>query len=309
MQKVIRAVIYARYSTDNQREASIDDQVRICSALIVRQGWELKATYKDQALSGASNLRPSYQALLEDARNGIFEVLVAEGLDRLSRDQADTANLFKHLSFQGVSIVTVAEGEITELHVGLKGTMNALFLKDLAIKTRRGLEGRVRAGRSGGGICFGYSLVPGDIGARHVNEAEANVIRRIFEEFAGGRSPRAIAKQLNKEGKLGPRGHAWRDTTIRGHVTRGTGIVNNELYLGRLVWNRLRYVKDPNTGRRKSRLNRHTDWVREPVPDLRIVDDALWNAVKLRQESIRNSERVSRARDTRFWKNGVPSTS
>ena len=90
---------------------------------------------------------------------GRFEIVLAEALDRLSRDQADIAALYKRLSFEGVQIVTLAEGEITELHVGLKGTMNQLFLKDLADKTRRGLRGRVEAGRSGGGNSYGYDVV------------------------------------------------------------------------------------------------------------------------------------------------------
>jgi site-specific DNA recombinase len=67
--------------------------------------------------------------------------------------------LFKHLRFAGVQIVTLAEGEISELHVGLKGTMNALFLKDLAAKTHRGLRGRVEKGKAGGGLCYGYKVV------------------------------------------------------------------------------------------------------------------------------------------------------
>ena len=162
----MRAVIYARYSSDNQREASIEDQIRICRAFIEREGWTYLDAYTDRALSGASPLRPGYQKLLEDARAGCFEVVVAEALDRLSRDQADVANLYKHLSFLGIRLVTIAEGEISELHVGLKGTMNALFLKDLAQKTRRGLEGRVRQGKSGGGLCYGYKTVPGKIGER-----------------------------------------------------------------------------------------------------------------------------------------------
>ena len=235
----MRAVIYARYSSENQREASITDQARVCTSFIDRQGWAWCQTYSDEAVSGASLLRPGYQRLLEDARREKFDVLVAEALDRLSRDQADTATLFKQLSFHGVRIVTVAEGEISELHVGLKGTMNALFLKDLAQKTRRGLEGRVREGRSGGGICYGYDLVPGDVGARRINAAEAAVVRRIFHDYAIGRSPRAIAKALNGEGVPGPHGRQWRDTAIRGHVNRGTGVLNNELYVGRLEWNRL----------------------------------------------------------------------
>src|SRR6266436_703601 len=88
-----------------------------------------------------------------------FDVVLAEALDRISRDQADVATLFKHLRFAGVPIITLAEGEISELHVGLKGTMNALFLKDLAAKTHRGLRGRVEDGKSGGGLCYGYRVV------------------------------------------------------------------------------------------------------------------------------------------------------
>ena len=87
-----------------------------------------------------------------------IDVVLAEALDRFSRDQEDTAGLFKRLTFAGVNIVTLAEGDITHLHVGLKGTMNALFLKDLADKTRRGLRGRVELGKSGGGLCYGYKV-------------------------------------------------------------------------------------------------------------------------------------------------------
>jgi DNA invertase Pin-like site-specific DNA recombinase len=101
-------------------------------------------------------LRPGVQSLLQDAQRGKFDIVLAEALDRDSRDQADVATLFKHLRFAGVQIVTLAEGEISELHVGLKGTMNALFLKDLAAKTHRGLRGRVEKGKAGGGLCYGY---------------------------------------------------------------------------------------------------------------------------------------------------------
>ena len=194
------AVIYARYSSDLQREASIEDQIRLCRKRIEHEGWEYLHAYTDRALSGASALRPAYQSLLEDARRGgQFDVVVAEALDRLSRDQEDVAGLFKRLRFAGVRLFTLAEGEITELHVGLKGTMNALFLKDLAQKVRRGLEGRVRQGRSGGGLCFGYDVVRehdarGELirGGRKINQTEAAVVHRIFVEFAAGRSPRAL---------------------------------------------------------------------------------------------------------------------
>jgi len=136
----MRAAVYARYSTDFQRDTSIEDQVRVCRQRVEQAGWELVATYTDAATSGASRLRPGYQKLLEDARASLYDVVVAEALDRLSRDQEDVAALYKQLTFAGIRLLTLAEGEISELHVGLKGTMNALFLKDLAAKTRRGLE-------------------------------------------------------------------------------------------------------------------------------------------------------------------------
>ena len=238
-------------------------------------------------------LRPGIQALLEDARRGVFEIVVAEALDRVSRDQADVATLYKHLRFARVMIVTLSEGEINELHVGLKGTMNALFLKDLAAKTHRGLRGRVEAGKSGGGICYGYDVVKlhdaaGERirGEREIDEAEAEIVRRIFQEFAQGTSPRAIARRLNEDGIPGPKGKLWTDSVLRGHAKRGTGLLNNELYIGRLVWNRQRFMKNPETGKRVARLNPPEEWIVAEVPELRILDDALWQAAKARQGEI-----------------------
>ena len=287
----LRCALYARYSSDQQRAASIEDQFRICRERADREGWKIAGTYKDGAISGASViLRPGVQALLEDAGQDAFDVVLAEALDRVSRDQADVAVLYKHLRFAGVPIVTLAEGEIDELHVGLKGTMNALFLKDLAAKTHRGQRGRVEQGKAGGSLGYGYDVVKavdaaGEPvrGERRINEAEAAIVRRIFREYAAGASPRAIVRRLNDDGIPGPRGKRWGDNTLRGHAKRGTGILNNELYVGRLVWNRQRRVMDPKTGRKVSRINPPEDWVTVDVPDLRIVVDELWQAAKDRQ--------------------------
>ena len=288
-----RVALYARYSSDQQREASIEDQLRLCRIYAEKQGWVVAGTYQDRAVSGASLIRPGIQALLADALRGRFDVVLAEALDRISRDQEDVAGVFKRMAFAGVKIITLSEGEISHLHVGSKGTMNALFLKDLADKTRRGLRGRIEAGKAGGGLCYGYEVVKRSDaagepvrGERQINEAEGKVVRRIFRQFAAGKSPRAIAGALNREGVPGPFGNTWGDTTIRGHVSRGNGILNNELYVGRLVWNRQRFIKDPSTGRRVSRRNPETEWIRTAVPDLRIVDDALWQAVKARQAEL-----------------------
>jgi len=257
----MRAAIYARYSTDLQRDASIADQVRICRERISREDWALAGVYDDRALSGASHLRPGFQRLLEDARKGRFDVIVSEALDRLSRDQEHVAGLLKQLRFLGIELFTIAEGEISELHVGLKGTMNALFLKDLGQKVHRGVEGRVRQGRSGGGLCYGYEVAReldscGEPvrGERRINEDEATIIHRICREFAAGRSPRMIAMQLNAEGVPGPNCASWGPSTIYGNWRRGTGLINNELYIAKLVWNRQHFLKDPDTGKRQARL-------------------------------------------------------
>ncbi|OXT02983.1 resolvase [Notoacmeibacter marinus] len=290
---MIRAAIYARYSSDQQREASIEDQIRVCRERAEREGWAVINCYTDHAISGASLMRPGIQMLMQDGAAGNFDVVLAEDLDRLSRDQEDIAGFYKRMSFADIEIHTLSDGKINDLHIGLKGTMNARFLKDLAQKTRRGLRGRVEAGKSGGGNSYGYKVVKkldakGEPirGDREIIPEEAEIIRRIFMEFAAGHSPRAIAAGLNEEKIPGPRGKEWGASTIYGNRRRGNGILNNDLYIGKLVWNRLRYIKDPDTGKRVSRLNPKSEWLTTDVPELRIVDDELWQRVKGLQDEL-----------------------
>src|ERR687897_1453238 len=291
----MKVAIYARHSSDNQRDASIADQLRICREFAARQGWTVAQEFTDHAISGATLLRSGFQALMRDALNRRFDVVLAESLDRFSRDQEDTAGLFKRLTFAGVNIVTLAEGDITHLHIGFKGTMNALFLKDLAAKTHRGLSGRIEDGKSAGGLCYGYRVVKtlsgGNVttGEREIEPPQAQVVERIFRDFTAGVSPKQIAKNLNREGVPGPFGGAWSPSTIYGNAKRGTGILNNELYIGRLIWNRLRYVKNPDTGKRVSRLNPSSEWMSKDVPELRIVPDDVWTAAKARQKQTRHA--------------------
>jgi len=91
----MRVALYARYSTDLQREASIEDQLRLCRGHAERQGWTVVDSYSDRAISGASMLRPGLQELLADASWGRFDVVLAEAMDRLSRDQEDIAGLYR----------------------------------------------------------------------------------------------------------------------------------------------------------------------------------------------------------------------
>ncbi len=192
----MKVAIYARHSSDNQRDASIADQLRMCRLHAEKQGWQVVEEYTDHAISGASLLRPGIQALISEATRGRFELILAEAMDHLSRDQEDIAGLFKRMSYADVKMFTLSEGEVSHLHVGLKGTMNALFLKDLADKTRRGQRGRVEAGKSRGGNSYGYDVVKkfdgnGEPirGDRTINEREADVVRRIFRDYAAGAGP------------------------------------------------------------------------------------------------------------------------
>ena len=287
----MRVAIYARYSTELQRDASIEDQIRVCEARAEREGWEVVNRYTDHASTGSNLMRPGVQMLMQDAMQEGFDLVLAEALDRLSRDQEDIAHIYKRLTFNGIKLITLSDGEIGELHVGLKGTMGALFLKDLADKTRRGLRGRVENGKSGGGICYGYDVAHkldgnGNVerGDRTINPAQASVVERIFKDYVAGRSPKAIAFALNEEGVPGPTGRGWTQSTINGNRQRGTGILNNELYVGTLVWNRQRFIKNPDTGKRVARLNPSDEWVYEDVSKLRIVPQDLWDEVKARQE-------------------------
>ncbi|UYT55461.1 MULTISPECIES: recombinase family protein [Hyphomicrobiales] len=289
--QVLKVAIYARYSSDNQRDASIADQFRMCRLHAEKQGWHIVEEYSDHAISGASLIRPGIQALMADAMGGRFDLILAEAMDRLSRDQEDIAGIFKRMSYADVKMFTLSEGEVTHLHVGLKGTMNALFLKDLADKTRRGQRGRVEAGKSGGGNAYGYDVVKkfdanGEPirGDRTINEFQAEVVRRIFRDYAAGKSAKTIAFALNKEGIPAPSGGDWGFSTINGNPKRGNGILNNEMYVGKIVWNRQRFVKDPSTGKRQARPNPEEEWVIQEAPELRILDDDLWSAVKARQE-------------------------
>ena len=242
----------------------------------------------------------------------MFDVVVAEALDRLSRDQEHVAHLYKQLSFSTIKLFTLSEGFISELHIGLSGTIGALYVKQLAEKTHRGLRGRVEAGRSGGGNSYGYKVVRKaradgelEIGIRAINSLEAEIVRRIYRAYAIGEAPRTIAKTLNGEGVPGPSGGTWGPSTINGNASRGTGILNNDLYVGKLVWNRLKHVKNPNTGKRQSRHNPPEAWIIKDVPELQIVPQELWNAVKARQAQMARTTRPDRKKAV-FWKHQRP---
>ena len=131
----LRAAIYARYSTDKQKETSVEDQFRLCRRHCDQKGWQVTQVFADHGISGTTSQRPDYLRLLQAAERGEVDIIVAKSLNRLSRDQADTASLFKRMSFFGVRLHTVADQDLDELKVGVGGLVSALYIKDIAQKT------------------------------------------------------------------------------------------------------------------------------------------------------------------------------
>jgi site-specific DNA recombinase len=289
-----RAVIYARFSTELQNEKSTEDQIALCHAYATRNGLDVIGSYEDKARSGASVFgRDGLMRLMDAARDRAFEVVVVEALDRLSRDMEDLAGIHKRLSFLGIEIHAVHDGTADAILVGLRGLVGQLQREDGAKKVRRGMAGVVRDGRHAGGRAYGYRPVAGRPGELEIVEEEAEIVRRIFAAYAAGRPPREIAGELNRDRVAPPRGTRWNASTVNGNAQRGNGLIFNELYAGRIVWNKVRMVKNPDTGKRISRPNPRDQWQEIATPHLRIVDEETWKrAQALKAEKARLSTNV-----------------
>jgi len=289
----MRAALYSRYSTGNQSPLSIEDQLRLCRQLATKLGAKVVREFTDAEISGfVSNARPGVNALLDFARHGGCDVVIAEHSDRLARDGQMSWAIFNLFRGLGVRYVTVQEGEVTIIHQGVSTLVSELKGEEARHRTRRGLQGVVESGRSGGGLTFGYRKLrrydsAGEPirGLLEIDPGEAEVVRRIFREYAAGASPVRIAHALNAEQVAGPRGGQWNASTIAGSATRGVGIIHNELYIGVRIWGRRTFVKDRATGTRRGRMASEAP-VRREAPELRIVDQELWEQVRTRHSAV-----------------------
>ena len=300
-----RTAIYARFSTELQNDRSVEDQVHLCRTHAERTGLTVVATYFDRARSGASvHGRDGLMEMLHSARSGGFDVILVEALDRLSRDQEDLAGIWKRLTFAGIELRAVHEGTADQVQIGVRGLLGSLYLADLAHKVRRGMDGVVRDGRHAGGRAYGYRPVAGKPGELEIVESEAEVVRRIFAEYVAGRTPRQIAHGLNHDDIAPPRGRRWSASTINGNKARHHGMLLNEIYAGTLVWNRIRMLKDPDTGKRISRPNPPAEWKRAPAPHLAIVSQELFASAQDRKRE-RGHEAPQRQRKARYLLSGL----
>lgn len=286
----LRAVLYARYSSDRQRDTSIEDQLRGCRARAQLEGWLVVAEHVDEAVSASTPvaLRRGGKALLADALASRCDVLVLEGLDRLSREVGEQEAVVKRLEHRGIRIVGISDGYDSGaggrkvLRIA-RGLVNELYLDDLRAKTHRGLAGQFERGLHVGGLSYGYRSEEAPGGRRlAIDEPRAAVVREIFARFAAGETTRGIVRELNARGVPGPRGGAWAMSALHVSHERRLGLLHNELYIGREVWNRRQWIKDPDTGKRRYVERPAAEWRVREVPELRIVDAPTWEAVRRR---------------------------
>jgi site-specific DNA recombinase len=301
----MRCAIYARYSSDLQRESSAEDQIRKCQGFADSRGWTVLHEYikRDEEITGATlAARPALRFLIADAkrRPRPFDRILIDDTSRLARNLADALNMVDTFRFHGVAVTFVSQGIDTldksaRQLVTFNGMMDEQFLVGLADKVHRGQEGRVLKGLNPGGKLYGYINVPilnlnrpGKYGRpavdgvdQEINAEQADVVLRVFGMYAAGMGLALISKTLNAGGVPSPQPprtramQAWCPSSIR-------EMLRNELYRGVRVWNRTVKTRNPETGRKVSKARPKEEWERVAVPKLRIVPEDLWNAVQAR---------------------------
>jgi site-specific DNA recombinase len=295
--KKMKCALYARFSTEKQSEASIEDQFRVSERIAERHMFAVIARFSDAAISGGTAHRPGYQKLLAAARRREFDVIVAEDTSRLWRNLAEQAPRLAELTDLGIAVVTHdldTRHESAEILGAVGGAMATAYRKEIGRRTRRGLEGLARNGKPTGGRAYGYAgAALTGTGQIEICEAQAAIVRRIFQMFADGHSPRAIASALNRDRipspsltwkRLSRRKQGWVGSAIHGNPARGLGILNNDLYRGVAIWNRSRWIRSAaDSSKRRQVQNPPAEWIVRSDERLRIVPEELWQRVKQRQ--------------------------
>ncbi len=280
----MRASIYARYSSENQRQESLEDQIASCNRYARKHDHMVldEHVYTDRARSGTSHERDGLKALLAAAARRLFDVVLVDDLSRLARDNTFMLNALAELGYWDVRLVSVTDhldtaDEAATLGFQLRGIFNELAVRDLAKRTHRGQRGQVERGFYVGERTYGYRSEPrGEVridkhgrprpegfGMR-IEPSEAAVVRRIFEEFAGGIPAYRIVVRLNQEGVPHPKAgtSGWGPSTVH-------RILRNEKYTGTWRWNRTGTRRDSpfwsNPHCRETRVRAHRSQGREPA--------------------------------------------
>ena len=227
------AVIYARFSCSKQREASIDDQLRVCREWCAREGYAIVAEYCDRAISGRTDDRPQFQAMIANA--GESDIVLVYMMDRFSRSEFDAPIYKRELSARGVKLVSAME----QIPDSPEGIIYEKLLEGLAacesmktsVRTRRGMEGNAMRCRTNGVRVYGYGR---DADDRYVvDEAQAAFVREAFERRASGESVNSIARDFALRGVRTYAGKPCSHTMV-------DKMLKNEKYTGVYTWGGVR---------------------------------------------------------------------
>ncbi len=298
------AAVYARYSSDQQKETSIDDQILACRRFAADRDIIVLEDhiYTDYAISGASRDRHGLSALVESAERRCFSLVLVDDLSRVARDLAFMLHTVCDLGFHGVGVLSVADNVNTLndddiFALQIRGVFNEHLLRDLRKKVHRGQLGRKAAGSFVGETTFGYRTVwkgavrkgpqgrpRPELYGKTVDPDQAALVRRIFRDFADGRAINRIANVFNDECVPAPRGKgsSWSAATI-------SRMLGNSKYIGIWRWNRTRRVRDPRTGRSYTIDRPESEWHEVRDDSLRIIDQSLWDAVQRRRDEVRRA--------------------
>lgn len=236
-----KAVIYARYSSDNQREESIEAQLRACNEYALNHGYSVIGTYEDKAKSGRSDHRPEFQRMIRDSQKDLFDAVLIHKYNRFARRMTDHVKYEDKLNNAGVDLIAVAEdfGKGKEAII-MKSLMRALseyYSIDLADETRKGHKETALQGKHNGGVpLFGYDVVDQKY---IINEIEAAFVRRIFDCAINRKGFTDIINEMDKKGIKGKLGKSIKYTQIY-------EMLRNEKYTGT-------YIYCPNIGNTRAK--------------------------------------------------------
>lgn len=223
------AAIYARFSSSKQREASIEDQLRVCRGWCASHGYSVVAEYCDHARSGRSDDRPEFQRMVANA--GESEVVVVYMMDRFSRDRYDAPIYKKRLRDAGTRVVSATEampdGPEAMIIESVYEAMAAMESAHTAQRTRRGMEGNALRCMHNGVTVFGYGF--GEDGRYVVDEGQAEVVREVFARRAAGEAIGSIAADLARRGYRTHHGNPASYSMVR-------NMLGNEKYVGTYSW-------------------------------------------------------------------------
>lgn len=294
-----RVALYARYSSSQQNERSIADQLTVLIRHAGHKGWTVSGTFTDAAISGSSMAnRPGLLSAIDAAERGAFDLLLVEDEDRIARNLEHLAHVANRLEDVGAAIATLSSDRVEGMMVAFKGGMAQDFIRNLSAKTKRGMASNAEKGLATGSRLYGYRSHPG--GAMEIVEEQAEVIRRIFRQYADeGMTSRQIAARLNADGVPSATGGVWGASAIQGSRQRANGILHSELYAGTKVYGRVEMRKDRRTGRRVTICKPASEHRRVDVPHLRIVDQDLWDRVQAKKLANTLGDPGSRKKPTR----------